>query len=338
MATIKQVADMAGVSTATVSYVLNGIGSVTEPVRQRVLEAVAALDYQPSYAARSLRTRSHTLGLVLPALPGRLADPLLAELLSGLSEAAAAGGYYLLLASAGGEQSEQALCQQLARSGRVDGVVLLDIQVDDERVRFLSEQGVRHVCAGRPPAGFASAFVEVDGCAGALSAMRHLRNLGHLRVGMIALPSELADSDPRHQGYVQALAEAGTPFDPSLVVEAGRTQEDGYAAMQELLGLPAPPRAVLACSDELAFGAMHALRDGGYEVGSDISLVGWDDAPLAAHTHPPLTTLRYERRAMGAQLAQLLITAIEDRSSKPRGVTLPMRLIVRKSTAAAQAT
>jgi LacI family transcriptional regulator/LacI family repressor for deo operon, udp, cdd, tsx, nupC, and nupG len=334
MATIKQVADMARVSTATVSYVLNGTGTVTEPVRQRVLEAAAALDYQPSYAARSLRTHARTLGLVLPALPGYVADPLLAELLSGISEGAAARGYYVLLATARAEEPDAQLAARLVRSGRVDGVVLLDLLADDERAAALRAQNVPHVCAGQPAgAGTeASPFVAVDGRQGALLATRHLLGIGHRRVAMIALPSDLADSEPRQQGYAEALEEAGAPFAPELVVEAGRTNADGYAAMQELLGLPEPPDAVLACSDALALGALHALRDADVEVGRDVSLVGWDDAPLAAHIHPALTTLRYDRQALGAQLAATLIAVAEHRDDEPRGTLLPMRLVIRKST------
>src|SRR5215212_968267 len=138
-ATIKQVAALADVSTATVSYVLNGTGTVTEATRQRVMDVVARLNYQPSHAARSMRGRSYTLGLTLPALPGR-------------SDAAALRGYYLLLATAGAE-SEAELCMNLARTGRVDGLLLLDMQVDDERARTLCEANIPHACAGPVPAG-----------------------------------------------------------------------------------------------------------------------------------------------------------------------------------------
>jgi LacI family transcriptional regulator/LacI family repressor for deo operon, udp, cdd, tsx, nupC, and nupG len=295
------------------------------------LDAVTRLNYQPSHAARSMRGRSHTLGLTLPALPGRLADPALAELLAGLSDAAALRGYYLLLATAGAE-SEVDLCLNLARTGRVDGLLLLDMQVEDQRARALCEAGIPHACVGPAPAGCASPFVVVDGCAAALTAMRHLLSLGHRRIAMIQLPSELAESEPRYLGYVEALSEAGLPSDPALIVEAGRSEEDGYQAMGELLSAPQPPTAVLACSDELAFGAMHALYDTGLDVGRDVSLVGFDDVPLAAHAHPPLTTLRQPRRAVGEHLAALLIDAIERRSHAAQSATLSARLVVRRST------
>src|SRR5919108_1054251 len=146
-ATIKQVANLAHVSTATVSYVLNGTGTVTEATRRRVLAAVAELDYQPSYAARSLRGRSRTLGLALRALPGRLADPALAEMLAGFADAAARRGYHLLLAAPADGETEAELCMSLARTGRVDGLLLLDTLVEDERARALCEAGIPHVCA-----------------------------------------------------------------------------------------------------------------------------------------------------------------------------------------------
>ena len=329
-ATIKQVAKQAGVSAATVSYVLNGTGTVTEATRQRVLDAVAALEYQPSFAARSLRGRSYTLGLALPAMPGRLADPALAEVLAGLVDAATARGYQLLLAAPDGERSGAELCLSLARTARVDGLVLLDMLVDDERAAALREIGFPHVCAGPAPAG--SSSVEVDGAAAAAIAVRHLLALGHHQIGLIQLPSDLAESEPRYDGYVSALAEAAIEADPQLTVEGGRREEDGYQAMQELLSLPERPTAVLACSDELAIGAMHALYDAGLEIGRNLSLVGFDDTPLAAHTHPALTALRQPRQAIGEQLAALLIEAIEHKGVLPRRVLLQARLVVRKST------
>lgn len=331
-ATIKQVAKQAGVSAATVSYVLNGTGTVTEATRQRVLDAVQALDYQPSFAAQSLRGRSHTLGLALPNMPGRLADPVLAEVLAGLADAATARGYQLLLAAPDAERSGAELCVSLARTGRVDGLVLLDMLVNDERAAALCELGFPHVCAGPAPESCTSPAVEVDGAQAAAQAIRHLLSLGHRRIGLIQLPSDLAESEPRYLGYVQALQLVGVEADPELVVEGGRREEDGYQAMQELLSLPEPPTAVLACSDELALGAMHALYDTGHEVGRDVSLVTFDDTPIAAHTHPPLTALRQPRAKVGAQLAELLIAAIEQRDSAPQRIVLNARLVVRKSS------
>lgn len=335
MATIKDVASRARVSTATVSYVLNGTGTVTAETRRRVMEAVAELDYQPNHAARSLRTRSRTIGLVLPALAERLADPALAEIVAGLAQAAAARGYYLLLASLGPDEAAQALEAQLARSGRVDGLALLDVRADDGRVAALLAAGLAAVYAGPELPELGGSHVALDLAGGARAAVQHLVALGHRRLALIALPSELADSEPFYEGYAAALEAAGIEADPSLIVEAGASQDDGFAAMQELLGRPEAPTAVLAASDALAFGAMHALRDAGRDVGREVSLVGCGDVPLAAHTHPPLTTLRVPRQALGSALAQHVIALVEGRDEPPAR-PLPLQLIVRRSTSAPQ--
>jgi len=175
-------------------------------------------------------------------------------------------------------------------------------------------------------------YVAVDGRGGVLLAMRHLLGLGHRRIALIMLPSDLATSEPHYQGYSAALTAAGIAVDPTLILETGRTQIDGVTAMQELLDLPEPPTAVLTCSDEVAFGAMHALHTAGREVGRDVSLVGFDDVPMAAHTHPPLTTLHYPQRDLGLHLARLLIGRIEGHTRNQQSVTLEMNLIIRKST------
>jgi DNA-binding LacI/PurR family transcriptional regulator len=336
MATIKQVAELAAVSTATVSYVLNGTGKVSAETRRRVQEAMTRLNYQPSHAARSLRGHSHTLGLVL-AEQGRLSDPALAELLAGVADAAAERGYYLLIATPGASDDEIGQELQLARSGRVDGLLLLDPRESDERVERLGGQSIPHVWIGPAPAESGSPSVIVASQAGAVQAVNYLYGLGHRRIALIQLPSELTESEPRYLGYIEALAAAGIEADPTLIVEGGRGQEDGYQAMQELMSLLEPPTAVLASSDELAFGAMHLLHDDGLEVGRDVSVVGFDDVPLAAHTHPPLTTLRQPRHTIGMRAAELLIGLIERRSGA-RQLTLEAQLIVRRSCGSPRAT
>jgi DNA-binding LacI/PurR family transcriptional regulator len=327
--TIKQVAERAQVSTATVSYVLNGTGTVTEATRQRVFDAVATLGYQPHHAARSMRGRSQTIGVVLPAWEDRLADPATAELLAGVVSAAARHGYQLLIATAESLEDEPQRHLSLAQTGRVDGLILLDLQIGDPRAQALTEARIPYVCAGHAPEG--SPSVVIDSRAGARYATEHLIGLGHRRIGLIQIPSELAESEPRFQGYAAALAAAGIDLDPLLIVEAGRREEDGYQAIGALLELPEPPTAVLACSDDLAFGALHALYDARLAVGVDLSLVGFDDLPLAAHTQPPLTTLRQPRRALGEQLAERLHAA-NNGQVLPTQVTLLPRLVVRRSS------
>jgi len=333
LATIKDVARRAQVSTATVSYVLNGTGVVSEATRARVLAAVAELGYQPNHSARALRTRSHTIGVVAPGIAGRLADPGTAEMLAGVSEAATAAGYCLLIAAPTATESEEELALRLVRSGRVDGLIIVDLRRDDERPALFADAGVPVIAIGSPTSGVACPVVGFDLHAGAEQAIHHLTRLGHRRIALINFPSDLSMSEPFYTGYLSALHAAGLRRDAALVIEAGSSETDGVAAMQELLTLRHPPTAVLAASDTLAFGAMHAIRDAGLSVGAHISVIGCDDLPLAAHTYPPLTTLRTPRRELGTTIARRLIAQIE-RRPVPAVTLLPLRLIIRHSTAA----
>lgn len=324
MATIKQVAEAAGVRPATVSYVLNGTGSVSSATRERVLAAAAALNYAPSFLARSLqRKSSRTIGLVLAA--ERMGEAL-GALLTGLADGAAGTGYDLLLATPRGD--EATTYGELHGSGRIGGVVIPEVQQDDTRVAAARRLGIPYVCAGQP--GDDSPFVAIDGQAGTLEALAHLIVLGHERIGLLTPPLELGLAAEQDAGYRAALEEAGLPFDAQLVVEGGRTEGEGYLAANDLLALPEPPTAIVAGSAALAFGTLHAAHDAGLQVGGDLALVVFDDPPSAAHVAPPLTAVRLPTMEVGRELARVLVAVIEGRDY-PRATLLQGQLIVRQS-------
>ncbi|MDP9311328.1 MAG: LacI family transcriptional regulator [Chloroflexota bacterium] len=327
MATIKEVARQANVSIATVSYVLNGTGSVSASTRSAVLAAVDALNYRPSYRGRALQSRrSMTVGLVLP-VPARATDPSFGALLAGLSEGAAQGGYYVLLAANTAAQPEASLHGAWHRSGRVDGVVIMDVQSDDPRIAAARAVGVPFICAGRTPT--AGAFVAVDGVAGMLEAMAHLIVRGHERIALLQPPLEGLLAAEQEAGYREALSEAGLVFDPALVVESGGSEAEGYAATEEWLAQPEPPSAIVAGTSALAFGALHALHDGGLRIGPDVALLSFEDTPAAAHTAPPLTALRQPMHEWGRALARGLIDVINGVAETQ--VIVQPQLIVRRS-------
>lgn len=325
MTTIKQVAEAAGVKPATVSYVMNGTGAVSALTRDRVLATAARLNYAPSHLARSLQRRtSRTLGLVLS---GERTDDRAGTIVTGLADGAAAAGYDLLLASSGGKP-EADIYADLFRSRRVDGLVILDVQQDDERVAAARGHNIPYVCWGRP--GDDSAFVAVDAEAGTIEALAHLIVLGHERIGVLTPPLELAISAEQDAGYRTALDEAGLIFDEQLVVEGGLTEAEGYVAASDLLSNSEPPTAILAGSAALGFGTMHAAHDAGLQIGEDLALVVFDDSPAAAHLAPPLTAVRQPAYQAGRELAQLLVGVVEGREV-PRAVLLQPQLIVRRS-------
>lgn len=327
MTTIKEVARRANVSIATVSYVLNGTGSVSQQKRQAVLHAAAELEYRPSYRGRALQSqRSMTLGLALPGTP-RMADRSFGELLAGLADGAARNGYYVLLAASVAHQPEEEMYGQLFHSGRIDGVVIVDLQIDDPRIVAAQAVGVPYICAGRPTD--ASPFVAMDGVSGMIEAMAHLIVRGHERIGLVQPPLEQTLASEQDSGYRDALDEAGLPFEDDLIVEGGQSEAGGYAATEELLALPEPPTAIIAGTSALAFGALHAIHDGGRRVGQDIALISFEDTPASAHTAPPLTAIRQPLRAWGVALADGLCRVIAA-GETPQVIVQP-QLIVRRS-------
>jgi LacI family transcriptional regulator len=328
MATIKQVAEQANVSIATVSYVINGTGSVSAGKRRAVLDAIAALNYRPSYRGRALQARrSMTLGLVLPRNPNDLGDAYLGGLLAGLTDGAAQRGYHLLLATSSAGYNEADTDVQMYRTGRVDGVVVLDPWTEDPRIGTLVAAGVPFICAGRVAEPIPC--VMIDGASGMVEAMAHLIVRGHERIALIQPSPERTLAVEQELGYRDALAEAGLPFVEELVVEGGGDEQAGYAATEELLGLPHPPTAIVAGSALLAFGALHALHDQGYRAGHDIALLSFEDTPAAAHTTPPLTAVRHPLYEWGCELVNGLMEVIAG-NRLVRNVLQP-QLIVRRS-------
>lgn len=326
MVTIKQVAAHAGVSTATVSYVLNGQGSIPAETQRRVWEAVAALEYQPRHAARSMRGRSHTLGVSIAHGYDRLADPAAAEILAGMADAASQRGVSLLLIPRTDDPA--AGCVRVARSGQVDGVVVFDPEHGDGRVDALTQAGIPQVCVGQVGA----LWVTHDVARGMTLAVQHLVEYGHRSIALIAPDPELVSSDWYLESYEAALAAHGLTIPEGGVLAGGRREADGEAAMAELLTLEERPTAVIAASDELAYGAMRAIRDAGLRVGADVSIIGFDDLPPAAYMQPALTTIRQPRYDIGVAAITLLDAVVQHKPPSQTHLVLAPSLRVRAST------
>jgi DNA-binding LacI/PurR family transcriptional regulator len=326
MATIRQVAVRAGVSTATVSYVLNGQGSIPIETRERVWQAVRELDYQPSHAARAMRGRSRTVGVSMASGFDRLADPVTAEFLAGMAQAASQRGLALLLIPMSADLARG--CVSVARSGQVDGVVVFDPEHADGRIAALADAGVAHVSVGQQGEAWVSSIINV----GMALAVDHLVHGGHQQIALIAPDPDLASSDWYVEGFVAALAAHGLEVMEGGVLAGGRREVDGSMAMAELLALPQAPTAVIAASDELAYGAMRTIADAGRTVGRDVALIGFDDLPPAAYLQPPLTAVRQPRFELGVAAITVLEGLIQGDATVPTTVALAPRLMVRGST------
>jgi LacI family transcriptional regulator len=333
-ATSADVAARAGVSRTTVSFVLNGRADsgIPEDTRQRVMDAARELGYQPHGAASALAGgSSHTIGLVLRQSAEQVAvDALLAETLWGIGSEAHQGGYRVLVEPVSPDRGRYS---DLVMSQRVDGLIVSGPRVDDEELARLVRDGFPIIVQGSLPS-LDVPSVDVDNRAGARTAVEHLLSLGHRRIGCVTnAPLAYTSASERLAGYGDALADAGVDADPDLVVEGAFDAASGWSATAVLLARAPDVTALFVASDIVAFGALRALREAGRRVPADVSVVGFDDIPLAQHFDPPLTTIRLPARALGAAAGRALVERLEGRAGSER-ILLPTELIVRESSVA----
>ncbi|MFN8457795.1 MAG: LacI family DNA-binding transcriptional regulator [Anaerolineae bacterium] len=328
--TRKEVAERAGVSVAVVSYVVNnGPRPVSPETQVKVKKAIKELGYYPNELARSLsRKQTATIGLIIP----NLTNPVYAEIADSLESICAAEGYVMMLCGTGRDPTKEKKLAQTLRSKQVDGVVMIPSQAPPEILKPLQEAHIPVVILEHDLPDTHS--IAIDDREGGCLATQHLLTLGHRRIGLIKREPTSALSTLRFVGYQETLAEAGIPLDPALIIESKAGQAAGYAAMQRLLALPQPPTAVFTHNDVLAMGAMHAIFEAGLSVPEDISVVGYDDTIGSSYLNPPLTTIKFPAAEMGRRAGQIILDLAQKENSIPAQiVTLPVKLIVRASTA-----
>lgn len=336
-ATQRDVARRANVSTAVVSYVINNGPRPTSPaVRERVLQAIAELDYHPNAFARGLRARrTHTIGFVANDFYPleSFGSHYLASILSALTAELKAHGYYLLMYPLMIGEDLSPL-DQLLRSERLDGVVVRLVQdppATDALLDVIARSGVPAVCIERPGAArFGIRCVTYDDAAGAHAATSYLVGRGHTRIAHLHGDLRYATARARRQGFRQALIDAGLPVDHRLIRGCTWSTSRATREMRHLLAVDEPPTAVFAASDDIALGALEALRAAGRRVPADVALVGFDDIPLAQELTTPLTTVRLPLAEIGRHAARLLTGSNDERPAALTDV-LPVKLIRRKS-------
>jgi len=330
-ANIVDVARRAGVSTASVSRVLNRNYPVSEAVRQRVLEAVRDLGYVGNAHARALlKSTSGTVGVILHDV----SDPYFAEIVRGVQEVAALEDRLVVICNSQREPEREITYIEMLRAHRVDAIIMAGGHIlDDEYVLALREQsiqlkaqGSRLVLCGRHPVR-ADAVVP-DNTAGAARLVRHLLGAGHRRIAHISGPPKLSTTRDRIDGYVGALASYGIDPDPALIVEGEFSREGGYAGAGRLLDAGVSFTALFAANDLVAIGAMARLAERGLRVPEDVSVAGFDDVPVAGDVTPALTTVRVPMVEMGRQSMRL---ALRDPGAPAEVVRLETVLVERAS-------
>jgi DNA-binding LacI/PurR family transcriptional regulator len=310
------VARAAGVSKGAVSFALNDRPGVAPETRDRILAAARELGWQPSTRARALsRSRAFAVGLVMRRAPELLgADPWFPQFLAGVESTLAERGSALVLQVVGDDdEAEASSYRRLAAQGRVDGVFLNDMQVDDHRFDLLAGLGLPAVAVGRPAGPCPFPMVTVDDRQGVAGTVEHLLALGHRRIAYVGGTTGYVHSLSRRTAWRQVLEVAGVAPGPELVADF--TGPGGAAATRALLELADPPTAIVYANDVMAIAGMGVAIGRGLTVPGDLSVAGFDDVPLAAHVAPPLTTVRQDALAWGREAAAVLLAVGEGRAA-----------------------
>ncbi|MDO8212489.1 LacI family DNA-binding transcriptional regulator [Conexibacter sp. CPCC 206217] len=330
--TLREVAAEAGVHTGTASRALNDStrGFVNAATAERVMRAAARLGYRPNSIARGLKTnRSYIVGVVVPDLR----NPLFPPIARGIEERLEPGGYTALLANTDNDPEHERTSFEALQARQVDGYITATARRDHPLLREIA-RGWPLVLVNRVVDGHDISAVVADDRDGMRQAVEHLRELGHTRIAHVGGSAEISTGTERLGGYEDAMAAAGLPVDPALVAIGGMYAEaEGARMTRQLLGAGVRFTAIAAGNDLIALGAIDALREAGLRVPEDVSVVGFNDMAWSERFSPPLTTVRVPHHELGMEAGSLLLERLANPSAPSREIVLPVRLIVRGSTA-----
>lgn len=329
MATLADIARMAGVSVATVSRALNDSGYVRPEVRDRILAIARELNYVPNRMALGLR--KHRSELVLLLVPD-VTNPFFAAVARGVEDTLAAHGLQLVVGNTDDNPYKERTYLRRALGHGVDGVIAIVASSTASDSRHWSHLAVPLVLVDRSCEGVEADVVSCNNESGAYYATRHLLALGHQRVATITGPMRLQTARDRLAGFERAVREFRLAPEDVAVVEADFREEGGCRAMRELLRKEPRPTAVFAANDVMALGALAALEEAGLAAPDDVAVAGYDDIPYSLRVRPKLTTVAQPKYEMGAAAAELLLQRLSDPDRPPQRVVLEPRLVIREST------
>ncbi|WP_138495746.1 LacI family DNA-binding transcriptional regulator [Paenibacillus pinistramenti] len=301
MATIKDVAKLAGVALSTASYALSGDSKVSPKTREKVLEAARQLNYRKNGFAMDLkRSRTNTIALILTDLSG----PYYSELIRSVQDVALSNGYDLIACSSMGGKDSTAV--RFLREKRVDGAIVLAHNITDEILLSSANAAFPIVVMDRNTNGDGLISVVVDGEQGGYDATRFLIEQGHRQIAYISGPSNSFDNALRYQGFLRAMREAGLEEKAKWRLSGNFIREGGYKATKMMMMQGELPSAIFYANDEMAVGGMKALEEGGISIPEELSVIGFDDIQLAEYVHPPLTTIHQPMYESGSLAGHLL--------------------------------
>ncbi|MBD3586391.1 LacI family transcriptional regulator [Salinimonas sp. HHU 13199] len=335
MATIRQVADIAGVSVATVSRTLQQPERVSPKTRARVTSAIEQTGYKPNLMAVKFRSgKTHSLVVLVPTI----ANLFFARVINGMQEAAAERGYSLLLGNTQGNPELEAEYVKLVQTSQADGVIQL--RAHNPFASMNADAGALLPMVNACEVLESTAFptVTLDNQRAAKSMTEYLLSLGHTRIGLIKGPNSSPLTQERLRGYQQALASANIPFDDALLFDGDFTLQSGFDAAKKMLTQPDRPTALFCENDETAIGAMQALKQAGLRIPDDVSVAGFDDIAFSGYADPPLTTIAQPAEEFGHTAVSLLVDVLNGKIKKAPRVIMPHELVVRDSTGPAPTT
>ena len=333
MATIYEVSKLVGVSVATVSRVINGSSRVSEKTREKVLSAMRTLDYRPNSIAQSLASnRSNSVGILVPQVHG----PVFASMLSETEEELRNAGKFTIFATGLSDEIKEQEAIRFLISRNCDALIMHVDGLSDEFIKEQMDDTLPFLIMNRVVPGLEDKCISLDNERGGYEATRTLLEMGHRRIAYISGPLAWVDASARLQGHRRALAAYGQEFDDRLLVESNFKEIGGSEAMSNLLRGSPSFTAVVCANDEMAAGAMDAIRARGLSIPEDVSIVGFDNAPLSRYLYPKLTTVNYPIAEMGRMAARWVLRNVyKDSDAEIRHVFRPT-LVPRGSAVAAE--
>jgi len=326
--TIKEVAQQAGVSTATVSRVLSGADEVSGDLQNRVLETVQALNYHPNQVARNLRKQATN---IIGFLVTDFQNPFFTSVMRGIQDVLQEKAYVLLTANSDENPDQENLHLETFRAQGVAGIIFTPSQTDYSlHQNFL--QGLPTVAVDRRPLGLTVDSVTVDNINSIRVAIRHLIEMGYHRIGFIAGLPQTFTALERLRGYQVGLEDERIGLDRNLIKEGFYSQEGGRQAMNNLLDLPEPPTAVLTANNLMTLGALQAIHERFMKIPDEIAVIGFDDMVWAASLQPPLTVVAQPTYDIGRTAASLLLERLNNPDLPFQDIVLETKLIVRASS------
>ena len=331
MATMKDIAKLACVSTSTVSHVINQSRYVSEEIAERVNRAAQELNYSPSVLARSLKTnRTKTLGMLVTTS----SNPFFGEVVKGVERSCYQKGYNLILCNTEGDQERMTTSISTLLQKRVDGLILMCSSLEGEHIEIFDKYpDVPVVVMDWGPMLFASDKIQDNSLRGGYIAAKYLIECGHHEIGCITGPLNRYQAQMRYEGYKRALNEEGLEFHPSWIIESNFECDGGYEAFNRMYQKGPLPSAIFVCNDMMAMGVINAANEKGIAIPEELSIIGYDDIQIAKYMSPSLTTIHQPKYRLGQAAVETLLRKLDNSCDETQVIQLEPTLVERSSVA-----